>query len=354
MKKSVSSAYTNDNVFGKLEIIIKDKNGNVIDRRIDHNIIKIFMKDHIPHTLAYPYVWDPTGGTGEGDWVANVLNHADLYHPKYIILGAAFDTSPSSYGSPLSTNDADYYETDPISGQKSPKTLYSGAEYGGGLIKPIPIKVSDGRPLKRIESATTELATYQPPGTPYLRNDVRALFNVLKLQTTLEIDEYNGFSDTYNYFDICEVALVSGPAFGASVSDCDCDPEQLFLLGDGCVYNDGGATTVDAMEVTLTAGSTILTLSNADNADCIYPGDQIKLIAPGYTQTTQHYLVYSKSGNQLTLDRVPKDDQNVNLPSGTYTMWVDRHRILCHRILESPFSKTSALEVTIIWNIYYS
>ena len=337
------------NTSGEIELLFKNKHGQIVDKKVFHNIIKIYMKDHIAHTLPYPYVWDPTGGTGSGDWVTNDVNR-DLFFPKYIIIGAAYDTSTANYGAPLNTNDTDYYKTDPISGQKVPITLYSGDTYNG-LIKAIPINVSNNIPLKRIENISFD-ATYQPPGTPYLRSDVRAMYNIVSFKTTLTTSEYNGFGGSYTSFDICELALVSGPAFDSSVSDCDCDPHTLFMMGDGGNY-DTGASAVSPIDISIVEGSNIITLANASNANYIYEGDQIKLIST-HSMISEYYLVMNKSGATLTLDRVPKDDTNTNLPSGNYTMWVDRFRMLAHSILPQPFSKTSALEVDITWKIYFS
>lgn len=349
---NIQSGYNiGSNTFGEIQLIFRDSKGNIVDRIIHHNIIKIFMKDHIAHTLPYGYKWDPTGGTsGSGDWVANTINNADLYFPKYIILGAAYDTSTANYGAPLGTNDTDFYQTDPVSGQKVPITLYSGANYTGGLIKAIPIDTSNNIPLKRIEDVDFD-ATYQPPGTPYLRDDVRALYNIVSFSTTLQTTEYNGFGGSFTSFDICELALVSGPAFDSTISDCNCDPHNLFLLGHGGNYDTD--LSASPIEITLTSGSSTITLNDASDANYIYEGDQIKFVS-SHSMITEYFMVLSKSGNQLTLDRVPKDDSNVNIPSGTYHIWVDRFRILAHSILPQPFSKTSALQVDITWKIYFS
>src|SRR5690606_1598093 len=134
------------------------------------------------------------------------------------------------------TDDERYYNTDSVTGPPVPIRLEPRAESDGGLINPITL-IEPTRPLKRIESIDFE-ASYQPSGTPLLQDDVRALNNVVVLETTLRVDEYNGFGATNSdFFTLTEVALAGGKVFD-SIGQCGCTPRELFL--EGATETDGG------------------------------------------------------------------------------------------------------------------
>ncbi len=288
--------------------------------------------------------------SGSGDWVANSVDPNEDFAVKYILLGASFDDD----GVALGTNDTRFYTTDPVTQIAVPNRLQPGADYDGGLINAIPLAEPD-RPLKRIENIDFE-PTYQPAGTPQLQGDVRAMNNIVLLETTLRTDEYNGFNLSTNggdAFTITEVALAAGKELGV-IGSCECDPKKIFLEGD----SSGVALPATAN------GTDVISLdSSVTDVDLIQEGDQIKLIGQGGTasdddtldQVTPFYLVLSKSlgGRDIQLDRVPTDsDQNPLV--GPIGVFRDTLRIFSHRILSSPVRKSSDFEILIRWRIFFS
>jgi hypothetical protein len=193
---------------GELEFEIRDRNGNVLDRIRQPNIVKIFAKEILAHRLPHSKVWDPNADSGAGDWVAHDID-LEEFAAKYIVFGASFDED----GNPLDAADTRFYTLDAASNSYIPIQLGAGAEYDGGLVNAIPIS-EPGRPLKRIERIYFE-PSYQPAGTPLLQEDVRAMNNVVVLETTLLKEEYNGMGLTASdFFTLTEVALVGAAEMG--------------------------------------------------------------------------------------------------------------------------------------------
>lgn len=332
----VEDAYKSYN--GELQIIVRDKHGNVIEDRREKNIVKIFAKEILSHTAIHTKVWDPNANTGSGDWVDHGLD-LDKYSLKYIVFGASYDQN----NLPLDSSDARYYTVDSITGQSIPVRLYPGADFDGGLINAIPIS-EPTRPLKRIERIYYE-PSYQPAGTPLLQEDVRAINNVLVVETTLRQEEYNGFGLTIgDYFTITEAALVAAPEVG-SLAECECDPRDIFLSGP--------------YDATANGFSTISLTNTADVAN-IKEGDQIKIVMPDSTaaedlilnQLNPYYLVINKlpGGKDMTLDRVPVDAEGTPI-IGNIGVFRDDFRIFSHRILNSPVKKSSDYVITVRWRI---
>lgn len=330
---------------GEIEIEIRDLRGRVLRRIREHNIIKIFAKEILAHRLAYGKVWDPTAGTGSGDWVAHSID-LEAFAAKYIVFGASFDEN----GNPLDTADTRFYTPDSITGGYVPITLGTGAEYDGGLINAIPIS-EPTRPIKRIERIYFE-PTYQPAGTPLLQADVRAINNVVVFETTLRKDEYNGFGLTAgDFFTLTEVALVGAAEVG-SVGACECDPRDIFLTGE----SDGSpqlATASGTATITLDAG--------VGNVNLISEGDQVKIVESATTaaddstlsQLNPYYLVINKSvgGRDITLDRTPVTSAGAAL-TGDIGVFKDGFRIFSHRALSSPVKKSSDFEIVVRWLIH--
>jgi hypothetical protein len=328
---------------GEVEIEVRDVLGNTISRSREKNIIKIFAKEILAHRIPHSKVWDPNAGTGSGAWVTHNID-LDEFSAKYIVFGASFDQS----GNPLDTADSRYYNYDAVSGGYVPITLGAGAEYDGGLINPVPIS-EPTRPLKRIERIYFE-PSYQPAGTPLLQADVRALNNVVVLETTLTKDEYNGLGVTSNDFlTITEVALVGAEEIGA-VGACNCDPRDIFLTGqngEALLANANGTATIN-LDPSVT------------DVDLIKEGDQIKIVAANTTaaadsiidQVNPYYLVLHKvlGGRDITLDRTPVDVDNVAL-SGNIGVLRDGFRIFSHRILKTPVKKSAVYEVVVRWRL---
>lgn len=335
---------------GEIEFIWKDKLGNIVKRQIEPNIVKIFAKEIISHRIYHSKVWDRNANSGSGAWVQNPIDPLEDFAVKYILLGASFDEN----GVPLDTEDPRFYTTDPVTQIAVPNRLEPGADFGGGLINAIPI-AEPHRPLKRIESIDFE-PTYQPAGTPQLQDDVRAMNNIVLLQTTLLPEEYNGFNlgstGGGDAFTITEVALASGKELDL-VGACECDPKKLFLQGS------------QGVALAATAGGTdIITLDNTvTDVNLIKEGDQIKIVGAGGTsssdetlnQVTPFYLVLSKSlgGHDIQLDRVPTDS-NQNPLVGPIGVFRDTLRIFSHRVLSSPVRKTQDFQITIVWRILFS
>ena len=329
---------------GELEFIIKDIHGRVIETIKQPNIVKIFAKEILSHRIAHSRVWDPNASTGAGAWVSHNID-LEEFAVKYIVLGASFDSN----GNPLDFTDPRYYVSDTVSGGSVPINLGVGAEYGGGLINPIPI-AEPQRPLKRIERVYFE-SSYQPSGTPLLQEDVRAVNNVVVFETTLLKDEYNGFGLVPgDFFTLTEVALVAAEEID-SVGACDCDPRDIFLLGsalgESLLANASGTATIS------------LDPSEPD-VDLIKEGDQIKIVEAGSTaaapeaqnQINPFYLVLSKAigGRDITLDRVPVDSDGAPIV-GEIGLFRDGFRIMSHRILRAPIKKNESFEVVIRWRI---
>ncbi len=334
---------------GEVEIIIKDKHGRIIESHRENNIIKIFAKEILSHRLPYSKVWDPTAGTGSGAWVAHSLD-LDEFAAKYIVFGASFDAN----GDPLDTADTRYYTPDTVAGGYIPISLGTGAEYDGGLINAIPI-AEPNRPLKRIERIYFE-PSYQPAGTPLLQSDVRAVNNIVVLETTLNKDEYNGFGLTSNdYFTITEVALVGAAEMGA-VGACECNPKDIFLTGAGGAFGPSGVALLASANGT----ATISLDPSVTDVNLISEGDQIKIVKSNTTasadeelnQLNPYYLVVNKAvgGRDITLDRVPVDINNVSLV-GEIGVLRDGFRIFSHRVLKAPVKKSSDIQVVVRWRI---
>jgi hypothetical protein len=335
---------------GVLEIVIKDKRGNVVKTISEENIIKIFSKEMLSHRLPSSQVWDPNADTGLGDWVDSEIDPEEEFSARYIILGASFDEN----GVPLDREDTRYYTKDVVTGTFVPVDLGVGAEFGGGLINAIPLAEPD-RPLKRIESIDFE-PSYQPSGTPFLEDDVRAINNILVLETTLKDIEYNGFGlSNSDFFTITEVALVGGKKF-TTIGDCECVPSELFLEG---------STDGDALLASIgLSGADVVTLDPSETqVDLIKEGDQIKIVAAGSSaaedetldQINPFYLVINKvpGGRDIQIDRVPVDSNNDPI-TGSVGLFRNTLRIFSHRILKAPVKKSEDFEILIRWRIIFN
>lgn len=335
---------------GIIEFVVKDRNGNIVSRRVEPNIVKIFAKEMLSHRLPSSQVWDPTANTGSGAWVDIDLDADEEFAARYILFGASFDSD----GVPLDAADTRYYITDPLTGAPTPVRLGPGAEYEGSLVNAIPLAEPD-RPLKRVEDVSF-LATFQPGGSPLRQADVRGMNNIVVLSTTLRLSEYNGFGQTNSdFFTITEVALCGGKKFDA-IGVCECTPRNLFLHGS----SDG-----DGLRC-LSDGSDIITIDGSESeVDLIKQGDQIKIMSPGGTasggtanpdteigQITPYYLVMEKSegGREIKLDRTVVDSNNDPI-IGTVAVWRDTLRIFSHRILSVPLKKSSDFEIIVSWHI---
>lgn len=332
---------------GEIEFIIKDKFGHVVQQIRQPNIIKIFAKEILAHRLPYSKIWDPNANSGSGGWVTHNIN-IDEFAAKYIVFGASYDEN----GNPLDTADTRFYTSDSVIGGFIPINLGVGAEYDGGLINPIPIS-EPTRPLKKIERIFYE-SSYQPSGTPLLQDDVRAINNVVVLETTLRKEEYNGLGITSSdFFTLTEVALVGAEEID-SVGSCECDPRNIFLTGS----NDG-----DALLASATGTMTISLDPSESEVDLIKEGDQIKIVEPGTTsaadaildQLNPYYLVISKTlgGRDIVLDRVPVDENN-NMIVGNIGVLRDGFKIFSHRILKSPVKKSEDFEIVVRWRIIFN
>ncbi len=337
-------------VKGEVEIIVKDKRGRIVSRQIEPNLIKIFAKEIIAHRVIPTNVWDPTANSGAGAWVASGIDPYEDFSVKYIAFGASFDEN----GVALDSDDSRYYTVDPITSAAIPVKLQPGAFYDGGLINPIPIS-EPSRPLKRIEAITFE-PTYQPAGSPFVSEDVRALNSIVVFETTLPSEEYNGLGTTASdFFTITEVTLMGGKELD-SVGACDCDPHDLFLEG---------STAGNAMAITFSGGNVVTIDSAESDGDVakIVEGDQVKIVDLGDTagdtvtldSISPYYLVTDKSttGREITLDRTPTDASGVPL-TGTAGIFRDTMRIYSHRILKTPVKKSADFEIIVRWRIIFS
>lgn len=344
--------YATSQAAGEIEFIIKDKHGNIIDRHTEPNIIKIFAKEMLAHRLPHSKIWDPDANTGLGDWIASPVDPAEDLSAKYILFGASFDED----GVPLDADDDRYYTTDDATGTPVPIRLGVGADFNGGLINAIPI-AEPNRPLKRVENISFD-ATYQPAGSPLLQTDVRAMNNILVLETTIRSSEYNGFGLTdSDSFTITEVALAGGKELGA-VGDCECTPRQLFLEGV-----EGSEPTDSAIPIIASGGDTVTIDPSFGDVELIKEGDQVMIVSESSTakdfdtldQVSPFYLVLSKSttGRDIVLDRTPVDSDQ-NPLTGTLGIFRDTLRIFSHRILKRPVLKSSDFEIITRWRITFN
>jgi hypothetical protein len=333
---------------GVIEFRKYDRNHNLIDNWFEPNKILIFAKEMLAHRLPSAEVWDPNASSGTGGWVNDGRDPNEEFAARYILFGASFDEN----GLPLDNDDPRFYTADPVTGTPIPINLGPGAEYEGGLINAIPI-AEPSRSLKKVESVSYQ-ATYQPAGTPLMQADVRAINNIVQLQTTLRLDEYNGMGVTESdFFTITEVALAGGRKID-SVATCDCSPRELFLEGVG---NGNVPMTCIA------AGTDVISISPSETmVDLIKEGDQVKIVGVGdsesensISQVSPYYLVVSKvvGGRDIQLDRTPVDSNN-NPITGSIGVYRDTLRIFSHRVLSSPFKKSNSFEIEVRWSIVMS
>jgi hypothetical protein len=337
---------------GEIEIIIRDRNGNVVNRITQPNQVKIFAKEMLAHRIPSSNVWDPDANSGAGGWVASNIDPNDEFSARYILFGGAF----SATGMPID-NDPRYYTIDPITQAAVPIRLSPGADYGGELINAIPL-AEPMRPLKKIESITYT-PTYQPACSPLVEiqagsNDVRAINNIVTLSTVLRSDEYNGFGvSNSDFFTITEVALAGGRTIG-NIDACDCTPRELFLEGEG-----GTNTSPISGQIQASGGGDIISLTGS--IDIIKVGDQVKLVGAGgtvsdsFNQLNPYYLVLQKSvgGGEIQLDRVPTDI-NGDVITGDIGLYRDTLRLFSHRILEVPFRKSASFEIEVSWRLIFN
>ncbi len=335
-------------VHGILEFIIRDRRGNVVQHYFDRNIIKIFAKEMLAHRLPSTQIWDPNANTGTGAWVDSGIDPTEEFSARYILFGASF----SSTGAPLDNEDPRFYTKDTVTDTYIPIRLGPGAEYEGSLINAIPL-AEPNRSLKKVEDISYQ-ASFQPAGTPLLQSDVRGINNILKLKTTLRLDEYNGFGLTdSDYFTITEVALAGGKKF-STVGACECTPRTLFL--------EGGSGSGGPLHCSANGTSTVTIDTGESDVDLIKAGDQIKIVgasdsvgSESINQVNPFYLVLTKAvgGRDLGLDRTPVDVNNVPL-TGSIGVYRDTLRIFSHRILSVPLKKSSDFEIDCIWRIIFA
>ena len=339
---------------GEIEIEVRDRNGRVTHRHREPNLIKIFAKEMLSHRLPYSNVWDPTGGSGSGAWVPSGIDVDEEFAAKYILFGASYDLSS---GAPLDNADPSYYTQDPVTGGMVPLPVNVGADNYGDLIKPVRISEPD-RPLKKIESISFE-PSYQPADSPLLSEDVRAINNVLVLETTLRLSEYNGYGTTSSdYFTIAEVALAGGRPLDTNIGACDCEPQYLFLQGvddhnDQQIIATANGTSTVSIDPTVAA----------DDVNKIREGDQVFLVAREVGtetydlmgQLNPYYLVVSKTvgGRDVVLDRTPVDTGGTAI-TGPIGMYRSTLRIFSARILSVPFKKSSDFEIRCVWRISFA
>lgn len=335
-----------DQYRGEIEFEFRDRNGQVVERRREPNLCKLFAKEILAHRLPYSKVWDPTADTGAGAWVSSGIDPDEEFAAKYILFGASFDDD----GIALDRNDTRYYTLDTASGAYIPIKLTPGAEFDGELINSIPLSEST-RPLKRIERIYFE-PTYQPAGVPLLNDDVRAINSILVLETVLRVDEYNGFGTSVSdFFTITEVALAGAEALDTTDA-CECTPRTLFLKGQ---------SDRTAIPASLAGGDTVtLDADMSEYFDMFAEGDQVKIVGLGTSddetldQVSQYYLILSKSsgGSELQLDRVPvaSDGSVITGPVGVFR---DGLKIFSHRILSAPVRKSEIIEVAVRWRIAF-
>jgi hypothetical protein len=358
MKSNINSQdiydINSNNAIGVVEFIIRDKNGKVIDHIAERNVIKIFAKEMLSHCLPGSEKWDPDANGGDGGWISSDVNIDDNYSARYILLGASFDEN----GTPIGTNDTRFYTQDPVTGQFVPIRLDPSADYNGGLINAIPISEPD-IPLKRIENINYN-SSYQPTGSPLVDDTVRAVNNILVVETVIETNEYNGFSGTDNdFFTISEVALAGGRKFDG-VSQCGLIPRDLFLQG---LYNS--TSDYESSISAVANGTNVISIASSEPNDAVSlfkKGDQIKIVnnnsnQDSYTTLNQinpYYLITDTSGGRdLVLDRVPVDSDD-SIISGDIGIFKDTLKIFSHRILSTPIQKSGNFQITVKWNIIFN
>lgn len=332
---------------GEIEFIVRDKKGNVVNRWMEPNIVKIFAKEMLSHRLPSSEIWDPEADGGAGAWVDSGRDPNEEFAARYILFGASFDDE----GLPLDSNDERFYTTDPVTGSPVPIRLGPGAEFNGGLINAVPI-AEPTRPLKRIEQVDFQ-ATFQPAGTPLLQDDVRAMNNIVALSTTLQLEEYNGLGVTdSDFFTITEVALAGGRRID-SVGTCECSPRDLFLEG----------TSDDSSLLASANGTDTISIDPSESeVDLIKEGDQIKIVGAedsagesSIEQVSPFYLVLSKQvgGRDIRLDRTPVDTNNDPI-KGNIGVFRDTLRVFSHRILNAPVKKSADFEIETRWLIVFN
>jgi hypothetical protein len=348
--------YDNKNgAIGIVEFIIKDREGKIVEHRVEKNIIKVFAKEMLAHRIPSSKIWDINANSGAGGWVDSGIDPTEEFSIRYMLFGASFDEN----GTPLGNNDPRYYAIDTITGQYVPIRLSPAADYDGGLINSIPIE-EPVHGLKRIEGISFR-STYQPAGSPLVDSGVRAVNNILQVETTLRLDEYNGFtSTTSDFFSITEVALCGGKLFD-TVPFCGLKPEQLFLEGEAIEGTVGEQVSIKAV----TNGTNIVTIDLAESTSTLLlfkTGDQIKIVNEGGTQSNHttldqvnpYYLVTNYNGGRdIELDRVPVTSSGAYV-SGNVGIFRSTLRVFSHRILNYPVKKTSNFEIKVVWSIVMS
>ena len=334
---------------GILEFIIKDKNGVIVNHHVEKNIIKISAKEMLSHRLPSSQIWD----TDTSNWIDSNIDPNEEFSARYMIFGASFNDD----GTPLGSNDSRYYTLDTVTGLYTPVRLTPAAEYNGGLINSIPL-VEPERGLKRVENINFQ-PSYQPAGSPLIDGTVRAVNNVLQLETTLKLDEYNGFQLTSSdFFTITEVALCGGKKFDL-IGSCNLKPEQLFLEGSS------GSTSDQIAIAAIANGTNVISIDSSEPTALLSmfrSGDQIRICNAGGTQTSYtdldqvnpNYLVTEYSGGRdLILDRVPVKSDGTSL-DGNIGIFKNSLRIFSHRILSSPVRKSNNFEILVRWNLIFN
>ena len=187
--------------------------------------------------------------------------------------------------------------------------------------------------------------------------------NIVTLETTLQLNEYNGFGTSpSDYFVITEVALAGGYKFGAIGPPCGETPDQLFLQGSTSSGSAGGSFSAAPIQCIGNGTDTISINPSEIDTSTIVQGDQIKIVGPNDTrsqesinQVSPFYLVITKAtgGRDITLDRTPVDINNNPIigPIGVYRSTL---RLFSQRVLSVPFSKTSDFQITCQWQIVYN
>lgn len=359
MKSKTSIKDRTEQPKGELEFIIKDRHGKVIDSWVEQNLVKIFAKEILSYRASPAEIWDPSASSGEGAWVDSGIDPLAEFIPRYILLGGAFDDD----GTPLGKTDDRYYIDDPSTGERVARVPNVGADNQGGLINGIPIS-EPTRPLKRLENAFFE-PTYQPTDSPLISSDVRAIGNILVVETTLKKEEYNQLGAS-NTIDITEVALAAAPQVDA-LGACECLPRHLFLEGVGGSNDTQLPATAD--------GTSSITLKDSvasEDVDRIGEGDQLFVVAPVNTggtgsggseaateeygsldQPNQFYLVTAKTNRSITLDRTIVDSDG-NAIIGDIGVYRSPLRLFSQRILSAPISKNEEIEIVIRWRIIFN
>jgi len=353
MSNQIALAENYSSFKGEIEYEIKDTRGRVLYRYNEPNLIKIFAKEQLAHRIVHDKVWDPSGSAGSGEWVDSGIDPNNEMAAKYILLGASFDED----GLPLSDADERFYKVDPATGVSVPRRPDVGASDEGDLINPIPIS-EPLRPLKKIESIYFE-PSYQPPDSPLLQSNVRAMNNVVVMETTIRQEEYNGFGTTNSdFFTITEIALAGGAVLDSDIGACECEPKRLFLQGVDAAKDEQIIATANGTP-TVTIDPSVST----SDVNRIVEGDQIFLVGRADTdesydtigQVNPYYLVTTKAvgGRDVTLDRTPVDSDG-NPIEGSIGIYRTTLRLFSHRILAIPFKKSEDFVITIRWRINFN